>query len=137
MNIYFAGSIRGGREDLDLYQAIVELLGAYGAVLTEHVANGDVLKVESKSTDKEIYKRDMDWLVKSDVVIAEVTQPSLGVGYEIGQAEAMGKKVLCLYRNLPGKNLSAMIAGNPHVRLEEYESGADLDVILKKFLAKK
>ncbi len=137
MNIYFAGSIRGGREDLDLYQAIVELLSAYGTVLTEHVKNSDVLSIDTADKNKEIYKRDMDWLVKSDVVIAEVTQPSLGVGYEIGQAEAMGKKVLCLYRKLPEKNLSAMIAGNSKIRLEEYESGADLDAILKKFLAKK
>ena len=32
------------------------------------------------------------------VVVAEVTQPSLGVGYEIGRAVAMEKPILCLYR---------------------------------------
>ena len=31
-------------------------------------------------------------------IVAEVTQPSLGVGYEIGRAVAMGKRILCLYR---------------------------------------
>ena len=37
-------------------------------------------------------------------MVAEVTQPSLGVGYEIGRAVAMGKKVLCLYRPSPDKS---------------------------------
>lgn len=47
-------------------------------------------------TEEFIYKRDVDWLLESDFVIAEVTQPSLGVGYELGFAEAKGKPVLCL-----------------------------------------
>jgi len=35
-------------------------------------------------------------------VVAEVTIPSLGVGYEIGRAVALGKRVLCLYRARDG-----------------------------------
>ena len=38
------------------------------------------------------------------VVIAEVTQPSLGVGLELGQAIALGKKILCLFRPASGKS---------------------------------
>ncbi len=38
------------------------------------------------------------------VLVAEVTQVSLGVGYEIGRAVAMGKKILCLYRPQPDKS---------------------------------
>ena len=38
MNIYFCGSIRGGRQDVAIYQQIVSCLKTYGAVLTEHVA---------------------------------------------------------------------------------------------------
>lgn len=40
--IYFAGSIRGGRQDADLYLRIVEQLKIYGTVLTEHVASPTV-----------------------------------------------------------------------------------------------
>ncbi|KAK3554768.1 hypothetical protein QTP70_033463, partial [Hemibagrus guttatus] len=61
--------------------------------------------------DKVIYERDMEWLAQSDVVVAEVTQPSLGVGYEIGQATAMKKRILCLFRPSSGRVLSAMIRG--------------------------
>ena len=39
LNIYFAGSIRGGRADASLYQRIVKILQRYGTVLTEHVAD--------------------------------------------------------------------------------------------------
>ncbi len=35
---------------------------------------------------------------QSDIIVAEVTQPSLGVGYELGRAVAMKKPILCLYR---------------------------------------
>ena len=36
MNIYFAGSIRGGRRDRNIYLEIIENLKNYGNVLTEH-----------------------------------------------------------------------------------------------------
>lgn len=38
------------------------------------------------------------------VVVAEVTQPSLGVGYELGRAVDMKKKVLCLFRPSSGRS---------------------------------
>jgi hypothetical protein len=41
----------------------------------------------------------MSWLKEADVIVAEVSTPSLGVGYEIGKAEDMGKRILCLYKN--------------------------------------
>lgn len=37
------------------------------------------------------------------VVVAEVTQPSLGVGYELGRAVTMGKKIFCLFRPSSGR----------------------------------
>ena len=39
LRIYFAGSIRGGREDVQLYMKIIKILQRYGTVLTEHVAD--------------------------------------------------------------------------------------------------
>lgn len=37
--IYFAGSIRAGRNDVQLYSKIVGILKKYGTVLTEHVGD--------------------------------------------------------------------------------------------------
>lgn len=92
----------------------------------------------AKGGDSFIYKRDMCWLRKSAAVVAEVTQPSLGVGYELGQAEAMGIPVLCLYRPSPGKRLSAMLTGNPAMTIVEYgdaeAAAAALDAALPGLL---
>ncbi|KAG0711924.1 putative 2'-deoxynucleoside 5'-phosphate N-hydrolase 1 [Chionoecetes opilio] len=115
LKIYFCGSIRAGRGDVDLYGRIVEMLGAYGKVLTPFVADKAVMGTSPEEGtargDKEIYDRDMELMGECHAVVAEVTQPSLGVGYELGQGSAMGKTILCLYRPQQDKLLSAMIRG--------------------------
>jgi hypothetical protein len=62
MQIYFAGSIRGGREDAALYHQIVELLGNYGEVLTEHVADTELGILGQDIGDRDIHDRDLGWL---------------------------------------------------------------------------
>ncbi|KAK7467900.1 hypothetical protein BaRGS_00023301 [Batillaria attramentaria] len=110
-NIYFAGSIRGGRQDAELYARIIQQLKAYGRVFTEHIGDPNVEGGETHLSDKQIHDRDMDWLEQSEVLIAECTQPSLGVGYEIGRAVALNKKIIILFRPECGKRLSAMVRG--------------------------
>ena len=39
MNIYFAGSIRGGRNDVGVYTPLITHLKKYGTVFTEHVGD--------------------------------------------------------------------------------------------------
>ena len=136
MKIYFAGSIRGGRGDASLYQQIIALLRQHGEVLTEHVGDANLTSVgEDGPSDAEIYERDMAWLTEADVVVAEVTIPSHGVGYEVARAEGLGKPVLCLYRPVTGRPLSAMLAGHSGIRCEVYGSAAELGPILNRFLS--
>lgn len=132
MNIYFAGSIRGGREDAALYRQIVKLLKQHGRVLTEHV--GDIDLNEDNLSDETIYRRDMTWLKEADVLVAEVTVPSHGVGYEIARAETLGKPILCLHRPQAGRRLSALLAGNPSIHCESYQRFGQVDAILEAFL---
>ena len=135
MKIYFAGSIRGGRDDAALYQRIIAQLAGYGQVLTEHVGSDGLTPTgEQDLSDEAIYTRDMAWLMKADVVVAEVSMPSHGVGYEIASAEAAGKPVLCLYRPQPDRRLSAMLGGNPALRCMSYKEPKDLEPILSDFL---
>lgn len=123
MNIYFGGSIRGGREDAALYASIIDFLRELGTVLTEHVGSlADVPEGEERLTNRQIHDRDMGWLVESDIMIAEVTVPSLGVGYEIGRAVELGKPVLCLFRPAAGRSLSAMIAGCADLTVIRYDT---------------
>ena len=133
MKIYFAGSIRGGRDDAGLYFDIIERLGAYGRVLTEHVGDSELSSFGEGGRDAQIHERDLAWLRESDCLVAEVTTPSLGVGYEIGRAVEWGKPVLCLFRRNAGRALSAMIRGCDLVRLFEYEDASALDEVFVEF----
>ena len=133
MKIYFAGSIRGGRSDTEIYAQIIQFLQGYGEVLTEHVGSDELMdKGELSLSDREIHDRDMDWLLESDLMVAEVTNPSLGVGYEIGRAIEAGKQIICLYRTGSKNNLSAMISGAEGVDLIEYEKLNSLKDKLKE-----
>ena len=136
MKIYFAGSIRGGRDDAGLYQRLIALLSEHGTVLTEHVGSEGLSPTgEDALSDEEIYTRDMAWLADADAIVAEVTTPSHGVGYEVAQARARGKPVLCIYRPSAGRRLSAMLAGDPALQCESYESLEQLEPILARFLS--
>ena len=134
MKIYFAGSIRGGRDDKEFYLKLIQHLSKYGQVLTEHVGNQNLDDFgERGPSDEWIYNRDMSWLEESDVLVAEVTTPSLGVGYEISKAESMDKKMLCLYRKQQGKRLSAMINGSPNIEIGKYQTLDDAKKIIDDF----
>lgn len=134
MNIYFAGSIRGGRDDVKFYAEIIKYLRKYGNVLTEHIADENLEDTgEKKLTNREIHDRDMDWLTQSDVIVAEVTAPSLGVGYEIRAAVDLKKKVLCLYRPHENKKLSAMISGCSATMIKNYQQLNEAIEIIDNF----
>lgn len=117
MNIYFACSITGGREDESIYQQLVEKMLEDGHhVPTAHIAESDVEEMDDRDSPRDIYQRDVEWIEDCDLLVAEVSTPSHGVGYEIGYALQAGKPVLCLYHR--EKKVSKMILGNPHRRLE-------------------
>ena len=124
MKIYFAASIRGGRKDQNKYNELIGFLSSKVEVLTEHVGDLSLGQTgEQDFTDKEIYQRDLEWLESADAVISEVTNPSLGVGYELGVAEKLGKPVLCLFDDSDhNRNLSAMISGNHKITTFRYTS---------------
>jgi hypothetical protein len=137
MKIYFAASIRGGRDDWASYLEIVRQLRDYGQVVTEHVGDVELSAAGEDIGDRRIHDRDLDWLKSSDYLVAEVTTPSLGVGYEIGKATEWGKPVLCLYRPSEERSLSAMISGSNRITLKEYQSPTELPEIFEQFLQSK
>ena len=113
MNIYFACSITGGREFETTYQEIVAALTADGhEIPTSHLADSDVMENERILAPKDVYERDTKWIKNCDVLVAEVSVPSHGVGYEISFALNIGKPVLCLYHR--ERRVSKMITGNPN-----------------------
>ena len=133
MNIYFCGSIRGGRQDAALYHDMIAFLKQYGVVLTEHVGDLKLTEQGNDGTAEGIWLRDTAWLKASDVVIAECSTPSLGVGYELAFAEAIGKPVHVFYGKDDGR-LSAMLAGDPHFGIHCYQTRDELFALLKRVM---
>jgi nucleoside 2-deoxyribosyltransferase len=134
MNIYFAGSIAGGRDGLPVFQHIVRQLQAAGHIVpSAHVADPNVLAHEADYAGRDIYERDVAWIHGCDAMVAEVSTPSLGVGYEIALAAQLGKPVLCLHR--AGLFVSRMITGNPHVQVETYTSLEEAGAHVVQFLS--
>jgi len=112
MNIYFACSITGGREFESIYQEIVAALTKDGhEIPTSHLAKSEAVENERLLTPRDVYERDVNWIKNCDVLVAEVSIPSHGVGYEIGFALNIGKPVLCLHHK--ERKVSKMITGNP------------------------
>ncbi len=130
LKIYFGGSIKGGRSKAEDYKKIVDYLKTIGTVLDEHVADPNLKSFGESINSVEIYNRDISWINECDVLIAEVTVPSLGVGYEIGYAESLNKRIICLYQN--NASISAMIKGNDNITHISYD---DIDELLIKLSA--
>jgi len=124
MKIYFACSITGGREYEKNYQIITRFLLNEGyEVPTAHLAESNILELEKIVVPDDVYARDVDWIQTSDILLAEVSVPSHGVGYEIGFALNLGKPVvLCIHH--AEKAVSKMITGNPHplLTIDAYEN---------------
>ena len=135
--VYFAGSIRGGREDADVYKRIIDYINRTDTVLTEHIGLGSLsVKAQTKEDDVHIYERDTEWLRSSDVLIAECTNPSHGVGYELACAEARNIPVHIFYDKRKA-NISAMLNGNAYFKVYPYENEAEIYSVLDKILGNK
>ncbi len=132
--IYFACSIRGGRDDAQLYGELMFIVKKYANVLTEIFADKALTSDGMDKPPGEIWSNDIRWIGEADAMIAEVTNPSLGVGYEIAKAERMGKPILCLFRPGSGRKLSAMIAGSPSATIFEYSDTTAAEHAISAFI---
>ena len=135
--IYFAGSIRGGRVDADLYNRIISYIQRTDIVLTEHVGGSNLcLEEQGFARDSKIYDQDTFWLRESDLLIGECTCPSLGVGYELAYAERFG--IPChIFYNKTKTHLSAMLTGNPYFKIHPYEKEEEIYAVIDEILKKK
>ena len=135
--VYFAGSIRGGREDAAVYKRMIDYINKADIVLTEHIGLGSLsVKTRTKEDDEHIYERDTERIRASDVLIVECTNPSHGVGYELAYAEARNIPVHIFYDKSKA-NVSAMLNGNTRFKLYPYEREAEIYPVLDNILGNK
>jgi nucleoside 2-deoxyribosyltransferase len=137
MNIYFACSITGGRQEQRVYQVIVDTMLRDGHVVpTAHLSGSDVMASEEIVDPLEVFTRDIEWIEGCQALIAEVSTPSHGVGFEISYALSKNKSVLCLHQQ--DKRVSKMLTGNnnPNIQIVSYQHPDQIPLILNDFLAK-
>ena len=135
MKVYFSCSITGGRSEEKVYQAMVAAMLAAGhEVPTAHLSAAEVIELEKIAEPVEIFTRDMRWLEECDVVVAEVSTPSHGVGYEVAVGLSLQKPVLCCYQR--GKRISKIITGNtnPTLKVVEYKDQEEAVQAVLEFL---
>lgn len=136
MNIYCAGPIKGDTLFQDYYRDIISFINSLGHIGFTEL--NDNFKSKKKLSDKQIFTRDIGWIKKSKLMIAEVSGPSLGVGFEISFALYTVKiPVLALY-NSEATKISAMITGGNSklLTVKEYSNDASLKNTISSFLKK-
>jgi len=135
MIIYCAGPIRGNTTYHENYSEIVRIVESMG-----HTALAEISSKFSSTillSDKQVYTRDIKWIDGSKIMIAEVSGPSLGVGFEISYALFVKKMpVLAVFHQEAGQ-ISSMISGciNPQLQVKKYLNIDDLESIIKNFIA--
>ena len=142
MNIYLACTVRGDRGAVSALREVADLLERHGhVVLTRHLLVDDVDAAESELTEREVFERDLRWLDGADLLIAEASGSSFGVGFEVGyilgRAAATGQRVLLLYQTARRSQVSRLIAGNVHAccTTYAYRDGEDLLRLVEAFMA--
>jgi 2'-deoxynucleoside 5'-phosphate N-hydrolase len=117
MRIYLACTVRGERDGVLAGRAISQRLQAHGhEVLTTHLLADDVDRAESALTEAQVYRRDLEWLSQCDVLVAEASGSSYGVGFEvgylIGRARETRQRVVLVYDAARRHAVSRLITGN-------------------------
>ena len=142
MKIYLACTVRGDRGAVTALRGIADWLEDEGhTVLTRHLLADDVDVSESALTERNVFERDMEWLRDADLLIAEASGSSYGVGFEVGyvlaRAERSEQRVLLLFDAARRDRVSRLIAGNAHpcCTTRAYGSPAELRRAVQDFLA--
>jgi len=137
MRIYLACTVRGDRGTVSASRHIHDCLVRLGhEVLTAHLLRDDVESVEGRLRDDDVFTRDLEWLTHADVVVAEASGSSYGVGFEVGyvlgRAAQTGQRVLVLYQAARRGQVSRLISGlsDPRASVLAYESLSDIDAFL-------
>src|SRR5437899_5597856 len=133
MKIYLACTVRGDGGGLAAGRAICARLQHHGhEVLTTHLLRDDVETAESQLTERDVFERDLSWLESCDVLVAEASGSSYGVGFEVGyvlgRADRTGQKVVVVYDVARRHAVSRVITGNrdPNCTTVGYSSVEEL-----------
>jgi len=135
MIIYCAGPIRGDVTYRKFYTDMIDYIESLGhTVLAEFSGK---FSSTIPLTDKQTYKRDLKWIDGSKLMVAEISGPSLGVGFEIAYAIFQSKIPVLALCILDAQNISSMLAGcdSSLLSIKKYKNVDDMKNIIKTFLS--
>ena len=142
MTIYLACTIRGNRGALDAARALADRLQRQGhTVLTTHLLGDDADAAEGALTEQQVYERDIRLLENADMLIAEASGSSYGVGFEVGyvlgRAAATHQRVLVVFDEARRPVVSRLITGvsHPACTVRGYHDAADLLAVVEDYLS--
>lgn len=135
MNIFFVASIAGKRDNLKNYIAIIDLLKKEGhQVFFDHIIkdNCDIKDLKKRKDYKEHTMSIHNLLKRSEIVVAEISHPSIMVGYLLSIGLRQRKYTLALYKNNPHR----ILVGDPSkfLKLKKYKHNKELKKIWSSFL---
>jgi nucleoside 2-deoxyribosyltransferase len=136
VKIYLGFTVLGDREKLEIAKHLAMLLQARGhRVLTTHLLSRNARDEEAIHPPEFVFERDMRWIKEADAIVAEVTNKSFGVAFEIGYAAANNKKVYILYDESLKETISKMATGNTmkNVVRVSYNSLHDINGFVEKY----
>lgn len=141
MTVYLAFTVRGNRGALAAARAVSDLLRRHGHhVLTTHLLADDADVAESALTERQVYERDIEWLESADLLIAEASGSSYGVGFEVGyvlgRSSQTRQRVLLLFDAARRPSISRLIGGvaHPACTVREYATVEELQRIIESHL---
>ena len=134
MKIYVSGSMYGGTQKIDTYKIMINELEKHAEVLNKNIADSNEIENEKYQKDEDIFQDLEQKMIMADIIFAEVTIPSLGVGYELGYADKLGKKIIAIYDETYTKKVSTMIRGNKRIKLIPYTDIKDICKNMNKLL---
>ncbi len=125
MKVYITCPVSHTKERLNLLPEIKKIVEENGI---------EPFVFEIGGTPQEIFDRDSNQLKSCDLIIAEVSETSHGVGIEIGMSYLLNLKRILLIEK--GKQVTKLAQGMPNTTIIEYENLEDLKTKLSSSLKK-
>lgn len=134
---YISGALTNvsGQDGIDIkahYEELARSCEEVGcSAYVPHLKTDPILN--ANLSPKDVYDHNVKMLLENDVIVADVTYPSLGVGGELILAQQAGKPIVMLSR--AGSHISRFAIGNPAVVYHaEYRDTAEACKFLKNIL---
>lgn len=137
MKIYFTASTSESAKKIEKYRSIIQFLTDLGHVNTNYVHfpkdSPEYLKAEEILRETNVYDYQTSIINKSDVLLADITNPSITVGYQIDYAINRKIPIIAIYKKNKNFRLPVVLT-HTHFGLldiQKYEDSDDLKAILK------